>query len=173
METNYQAHYPDSPNPNSVEDGLKFQDNMMDWLRKEGIFFSSYVSRDYQYKKGESPQRIEIKFDGNCSNSGRLSLEIAERSSKSIETWTPSGIFREDNAWWYIQGNHTIAYLFDRKILREYFVSVNHRLFNIKFGTIKTFYMSLQHAEKLCIHKFLAEIPGQYRLFGPTNPKDY
>jgi len=171
MAMNYQAHYPDSPNPKSVEDGLKFQDFMMDWLRKEGIFFSSYVSRDYQYKKGESPQRIEIKFDQDCSNTGRLSVEVAERSSTKIQLWTPSGIFRDDNAWWYIQGNYTIAYLFNKNTLKEYFLGIRHKETQKKFGTIETFYMGLRDAERLCVHKFLAEIPGQYKLFGPMRIK--
>lgn len=112
------TRYPDSKNIASVEQGNEFQDFVMDALRIHcGILVQCYTSKKYQVEQGENPQGIEIKLDNWCSRSNRLSIEIAGRTSLTRD-FIPSGIYRRDNTWLYIQGNFIVLYVFAKTTLQ-------------------------------------------------------
>lgn len=110
----------------TLEDGLEYQDFVADQLRKMDpcIIVSAYASRKWQYDRGESSSGIEIKHDRwlNGENgrepTGRLYIEVGEKSKTEVLRYTPSGILREDNTWLYLIGDYTEAYLFSKKMLR-------------------------------------------------------
>lgn len=148
MEINY-PEYPDAKHPNEFERGLEFMDFAISELtRQYGLGITVYSSRLYQYEKGESVQGWEFKKDEQCTGSGRLSIEVYEKSNKDMPNWTPSGILREDRTIFYVQGNYVRFYIFFKKHLQEYYWKYKPEL-TIKFGTIKTFYLPFDRADKI------------------------
>jgi len=140
--------YPDAIRPSVFQDGLEFQDFVCELLAKQGIILQNLTSKKWQVKLGENLQGFEIKYDSRCSETGRLSIEVAEKSRASQElAWTRSGIMRSDNSWLYIQGNYAILFLFAKRFLLNYYYAINPELTD-KFGTIRTFYLPIQAARK-------------------------
>lgn len=138
--------YPDSPNKNAYQEGLEFQDFVVVTLAEcFGLVLSVFSSRKYQYDRGETLQGVEIKLDKRCTETGRLSIEIAEKTRADKETWTPSGVYRKDNTWLYIQGNYERIYIFFKKFLR-----LLHRSGNMEEHmepTIRAFYLPFAQAD--------------------------
>lgn len=143
--------YPDAKNDNEFERGLRFQDFVVEALTRElGIVIQIFSSQRYQFDNGESVQGWEIKLDSWCTKSGRLSIELAEKSRADIPVWTPSGIFRDDNTLFYVQGNKECFWLFFRKHLRWIFEREEPEVHE-KRGTIRTFYLPIERADKIGI----------------------
>lgn len=143
METNY----PDSKDKNSPESGAEFEDYCMDLFRTElGIHVQVYKSRRYQISKGESAQGVEFKLDTRCTDTGRLSIEIAEKTNASHRYWTDSGIKRQDNTWLYVQGTYGLVYVFPKKYL--VFLHDSKRYQEHDLPTLRGFYLPLQDAER-------------------------
>lgn len=160
-----QDRYPHSPNVNSVADGMEYQDHMMRWLLEIGILVQVNQSAAYQLNAGESPQQVEIKLDRRCTETSRLSIEVAERS-KAYGLWVASGIYAKPGSFFYVQGNYTVAYVFETRALQEYH-QVRERGRFEEMPTIRKFYLSLRDAEQLCIRKLLARTPGQMSWVDP------
>lgn len=164
------GRYPDSPNRNSIDDGLRFQDFVIRVCAAHGIIIQQYVSAYAQLEWGESVGGYEIKYDARCTDTGRLSIEIAEKSRADLPEFTRSGIYSRQQPDFYIQGNFTVFYMFHCQVLREEHV---YRVRRAGTGpwewrempTIRTFYMPLQDADRLCIKKFIVRPDGQFRLF--------
>lgn len=112
-----QERYPDSKNPYSTKEGLEFQDFIADELFTLGIIIQNYSSKKYQLTVGENRQGVEIKLDNRCTETGRMSIEIAEKSKASNWEFVPSGIYRRDNTILYIQGNYNLYAIFSKKFL--------------------------------------------------------
>lgn len=151
-------NYPDCKDKDSLENGYSFQDFVCIELAKESIILQNILSKKFQYQIGENLQGWEIKLDREFLKTGRLSIEIAEKIRADISYWTPSGIYRNDNSWLYIQGNFECFFIFGKKFL------IN--LHNVKNGngdkkykegeipTLKKFYLPLIDAEKYCLKKW-------------------
>ena len=148
-------YYPDADRDTVFEEGLQFQDFVVDLLMSElGIALSNYSSKYYQRKFGENRQGIEIKLDTRILDTGNVSIEVAEKSRASISSWTPSGIMRDDNSWLYIQGNYKIVFVFGKTFLQQ--------LYKAKWAdktwepkpTIRTFLMPMAEAEKYALKVF-------------------
>lgn len=133
--------YPDAKHANEFQRGMEFQDFVCAAFAREHIILQNLVSKKWQYDVGENLQGFEIKLDDPCSNSKRLSIEVAEKSRADPELyWTPSGIMRNDNSWLYIQGNRNILFVFDKKWLRRWYHTKRPAV-EEKHGTICTFYL--------------------------------
>lgn len=141
--------YPDADRETTFQDGLEFQDFVVDvFLRELGIPISNYASRYYQFKRGESAQGFEIKEDRRILETGNVSIEVAEKSRADISQWTPSGIMRQDNTWLYIQGNRQIIFVFSKNIIRQLYLSrYQDKVWEPK-KTIRTFLLPIKEAEK-------------------------
>jgi hypothetical protein len=99
-------------------DGRLFQDFVMDILAHEyAIIIQNYGSMRYQFDIGENIQGWEIKLDRRITDTKRLSIEIAEKTRGTDRNWIPSGIYRPDNGWLYIQGNYDHLWVFMKHIL--------------------------------------------------------
>lgn len=110
--------YPDSKRPNSLEAGLEFQDFAVEQIQQHlGLSISLFSSRKYQLQRGESVQGFEFKLDARCTDFNRLSVETGEKSQASNVAYVPSGIYREDNTWIYVQGNFDILFVFAKSTL--------------------------------------------------------
>ena len=139
--------YPDAPHMNSLDLGAQFMDFVMETLQKRGVILQPYTSKKKQFETGESLQGWEVKLDNRFIDTGRLSIEIAEKSRRDIPVWTPSGIYRRDNTWIYIQGNFKKFYWFQKNFLLLLHRSGKYTEDEYN-GTIKKFYLPIADAEK-------------------------
>lgn len=101
-----------------IEDGLMFQDFVVDIAWQAGIVISQYASKAYQYHVGESRNGIEIKHDKKRKETGNICLEVSEKARPREGDYVPSGIMRGDS-WIYAIGDYDIVYLFPTKFLRS------------------------------------------------------
>jgi len=141
-----ETRYPDSRNPNSIQHGLEFQDLITDCLREHGLYVQNYSSRKYQLDKGENVQGWEIKYDSWCTKSGRLSIEVEERTALD-RPWVKSGIY-SGKSWLYIQGNEQRFWVFFTSFLRQLHQSGRYAEKDDNPATIKTFYLPVSDADK-------------------------
>jgi len=139
-----EKRYKDSKNKTSIEDGLGFQDLVMDTLAEHGIIVQNYTSKEYQFNIGENRQGIEIKLDNRCTETGRLSIEIAEKTAID-NPWVKSGIYRADS-WLYVHGNKTKIWVFFTDFLRQ--LHKSKRYAEHEEETIKGFFMPIKDANK-------------------------
>lgn len=146
METNW---YPDAKRPTVYQEGLEFQDFVVEQLQPYGIHPVVFSSRKYQFDRGESIQGIEIKLDRRCTETERLSIEVSEKSKRSNDTYYRSGILREDNTWLYIQGNFELFFVFAKKHLISAYQTGKYPVY--EQATIRTFFLPFPNAEKIAI----------------------
>lgn len=148
--------YPDAKAPDELAKGEAYQKKVAEELERQyGISIHYYTTKKDQIEKGESEEGYEIKYDDWIAKSKRISVEIAEKSRADLPEWTASGILRQDNTKFYVQGNAKAALVFQKEKLREYFMK-NVRKLNVR-KTIITFYINIDEAMKLAdqIVKFM------------------
>ena len=140
-------NYPDSKDKDSFESGLQFQDFVAELFHdKLGVTITNYQSRGYQFGKGENKQGIEIKLDRDILETNNVSIEIAEKSRASLSDYTPSGIYRADNTWLYVQGNYKIVFVFAKSTLIVLHKSGKYPEYELP--TIRKFHLPIADARK-------------------------
>lgn len=145
--------YPDAPRPNTFEDGLQFQDFVLELLlREKGLPLSLYSSREYQ-RRGESKQGIEVKLDGRMLDTPNVSIEVGEKKYRSQAEYIPSGILRNDNTWLYLQGNYRLVLAFAKKDL---IAAHNSGKYTIRdLPTIRKFHLPLEEARAMALFQLV------------------
>ena len=138
--------YPNSTYSNSLEVGAEFLDFVTVTLQKRGLYLQPFTSKKFQYQKGESLQGWEVKLDNRFLETGRLSIEIAEKTKLSNVDWCKSGIYRNDNTWIYIQGNYECFFIFMKKHLINMHKSGRYQEAEAH-GTVRKFYLPIALAE--------------------------
>lgn len=138
--------YPHATVSDSLEKGLAFQDFVCVQLAKRHIVLQNIGSKKYQLEVGENLQGFEIKLDRRCTDTGRLSIEVAEKTSRDALFWTPSGICRDDNSIVYIQGNYKCFWVFMKNWLTRYLEHKSPAIEEFN-GTIQRFFLSLPEAD--------------------------
>lgn len=144
--------YKDAKRPTVFQDGMLFQDYVCKVLAKHHIILQNLCSKSYQFKVGENLQGFEIKLDERCTDTGRMSIEVAEKRHADVLTWTPSGIWRKDNSWLYIQGNRNFIALFAKNWLQRYHDERKPEISELP--TIKKFYLKLDDVKRCAIKYF-------------------
>jgi len=144
-------NYPDCKDANSFDSGMEFQDFVCCELAKQGIVLQNLASKKMQFEVGENLQGFEIKLDRRCTDTGRLSIEVAEKSHAGMPNYTPSGIYRKDNTWLYIQGNYKRLYIFGVGFLRRLYES--GKMGENTQPTIKAFFLPLDKADIYCLKR--------------------
>lgn len=150
--------YPDAKRSTVFAEGIEFQDFVCHQLARRHVILQNLASEKYQFEVGENLQGFEIKLDNRCVEKQRLSIEIAEKSAASNANFVPSGIYRNDNSWLYIQGNYEIIFVFAKNILKLLHKSGRYQ--EHELPTIQKFYMPFSEAKKysaLCID--FSELP--------------
>lgn len=144
--------YPDGDRNTLYMDGVEFQDFVASiFCRELGLAITQYSSRKYQMLKGESHQGIEIKYDRRMTETGNISFEIAEKSRADVDVWTPSGIYRSDNTWLYVQGNYNMIYVFGKVILQLlYEKSYKDKARDVK-PTLRAFLVPVEKAREIAL----------------------
>lgn len=102
----------------NFEKGLLYQDYLVKMLAPMGIIIMPFSSKFSQFTTGESFSRHEIKFDDRMSSTGNIYIEVGEKTSSSLENYTPSGILRDDNTLFFLIGNYQTLFFFSKKILK-------------------------------------------------------
>lgn len=139
--------YPDCKDPRSYESGLEFQDFVADLLRDElGLVITNYQSQRFQFGMGENKQGIEIKLDRDILRTSNVSIEVAEKARADNPYYVPSGIYRNDNSWLYIQGNWDIVFIFAKNVLR--LVHKTRRYPTDTLPTLQRFLLPLGEAKR-------------------------
>jgi hypothetical protein len=157
MVTNYNEA--NSGHSNSLEVGNQFEDFVCIELAKRGIILQNIHSKKFQYNTGENLQGFEIKLDNRCTGcnntapTNQLSIEIAEKTKKENKDFVPSGIYRSDNSWLYIQGNYDVFWIFSKKMLKGLHKSNKYN--EHKLDTIVKFYLPIEDADKYCANKII------------------
>ena len=112
------SYYDDTYKP-QLEEAAEYQDFITDQLLKHGITLNQYSSRKYQFNKGESASGIEVKHDKRMAETGNAYIEIAEKSNPNMESYTKSGINRDDETWLFLIGNYEEALLMSKRQLKK------------------------------------------------------
>lgn len=130
-----------------LEQGLTYQDFVIDELYRHGLPIISYSSKKYQMEVGENKPGFEIKNDQKFHKTGNLYIEIAEKSSPQISTWTASGIFRNDNTWLYIIGDYQRIFVFGKSQLIQ--ASLRSKFLKVWNETSRGFLLPVEVAERI------------------------
>lgn len=144
------AQYPDN---SSVERGAEFQDWTMVKLAEIGIYFQVFTSKRFQFEIGESMLHgspdagVECKLDGRIVD--RLSIETAERVNERSQ-FVASGILRQDNTFYYVQGNFSQIYVFEKSRLLDFYNRQRPRVF--EWQNVRKFYLYLDTARREAAH---------------------
>lgn len=148
MLTETNKNYYNAPRSDTFEIGAQFVDFVVEqMLKQRGVIIQPYQSRKNQFEKGESIQGWEIKYDERFTETKRLSIEIAEKANHGSNQWTPSGIYRQDNSWIYVQGNFQCFYIFGKNVLMSLHRSGKYEEAE-SHGTIRKFYLPISEADK-------------------------
>ena len=143
----HEPTYPDCKDPKSYQSGLEFQDFVVDLLREQlGIVITNYQSQRFQFGVGENKQGIEIKLDRDLLRTKNVSIETAEKAKAGNPYYVPSGIYRNDNSWLYIQGNWDIVFIFSKNILRLLHKSGRYKINTLP--TLKSYLLPINKAKK-------------------------
>lgn len=151
-----QKVYSDSPNPNSVEEGLEFEDFAREQIIRKGIVVHVNRSARAQFAQGDAAQGVEFKRDNRCTDTGRLSIEYEERVNTS-RMWVKAGVLRDDDVWLYVQGNEKRFWAFSKKMLAHM-----HRLSSSgdlplesgEIATLRKFYVPIKLADEICLFRY-------------------
>lgn len=131
-----------------LEQGLYFQDFVVEELYKCGLPIISYSSKEYQNMIGENKAGIEIKNDSQWKDTGNLYIEIAEKSNAENKYFVPSGIYRNDNTWLYLIGDKSKIFIFGKKFLVLLHKTGKYKEIPIKAGTSVGFLVPVKEAEE-------------------------
>ncbi len=142
------TRYPDGP-PGTIADGAQFEDFAKRALRPYGIVTEAFGSAHYQLEIGESAEGVEFKLDKGCTKYGHLSIEVEEKTRADQLYWTKSGIWRNDNTWLYVQGNHSVIYVFARTFLRAW-EERRKPAVGTRTPTIRSWFLDLKVADRCC-----------------------
>jgi hypothetical protein len=80
-------------------------------LERLGFATTSNQSKLTQYTVGETQEGVEFKLDSIFHYSRNLYIEIAEKQKPSNANYSPSGIYRGDNAWLLVIGDYETLYV--------------------------------------------------------------
>jgi hypothetical protein len=134
--------------------GLEFQDLVTRALCQRGIVLLQFVSQRYQYEYGENLFGAEIKRDSYFRETGNLYIETAEKSHPNVATFTPSGIFCNNNSWLYIIGDEASAWVFAVRDLRYLYHTERTRSWRKEKTTSQGYVLPLLEADRLRLFRF-------------------
>jgi len=136
-----------------LEQGLHYQDFVIEELYKIGLPLISYSSKEYQNLIGENKAGIEIKNDTKFETTGNFYIEVSEKSNAKNKDFIKSGIFRNDNTWLYVIGDRKKIYIFSKKHLQYLYNQKKYK--QVEIPTSRGFLLPVSDAEKLYAIKII------------------
>lgn len=140
--------YPDAKRPTTYIEGMEFEDFVREKCGEVGLVLTRFSSAKYQFEHGDG-RLDEIKLDTRCTDTNRLSIEIAEKSKASNTRFVASGIYADSDFWLYIQGNYHLIFIFPRNVLQ--LLHKSGRYDEHEIPTCKKFYLPLADAFKYAV----------------------
>jgi len=132
-----------------LKDAQEFQDFVAERLYSIGLPLFNYASKKYQIEYGENKLGVEIKHDIKYENgSQNLYIEIAEKSNPTIDGYSLSGIYRNDNTWLYIIGGYNKIFIFSKKFLKQLHKTDKYKQVENETKTSKGILLPVSIAEK-------------------------
>ena len=107
-----------------IEDGVRFQDFVVDLAWQAGLVIAQYASKTYQLAIGESRSGVEIKYDKKYKTTGNLCIEVAEKARPRPGDYAKSGIMREGH-WLYAIGDYDVVFFFPNNFLIALYEATN------------------------------------------------
>lgn len=129
-----------------LEQGLYYQDFVIEQLYSAGLPLISYSSKKYQTMIGENKAGFEIKNDCQFRKTNNFYIEISEKSNADNREYVASGIYRNDNTWLYIMGDTETIYIFSKKQLQ--ILHSSHKYRTVQTATSTGFLLPVKDAEK-------------------------
>ena len=131
-----------------LEQGLRFQDCVTDWLYDHGMVIVTYVSKA-RGMSAENRFGVEIKRDDRFRETGNLFIETAEKSHPDNPQYVASGIYREDNSWLYAIGDEKTLWIFAKRLL----TMLDKRYERREIPTARGYIMPTIDGDKYCAKK--------------------
>jgi len=108
----------------------------------------------YAQLKGETEEGIEIKYDGRMEDTGRVYIEMQEKTHIDNEKYVESGIYRNDNSKLFLIGNMTQWFMFSKDKLVWLDRLDPPFLYRVQTPTSIGFCIPVENAKHLCLdHK--------------------
>lgn len=153
--------YPNSKHTDPLSLGRTYERTVTRQLaRLYGIIVHVYENRRHQQLVGESQEGYEIKLDQHIPHTHRISIEVGEKARVRADPFVPSGILRDDNTLFYVQGFWDFCWLFHKSDLRQYYQQTHPIIISNDPPTIQKFYITLDLAHDLALHLFALTDPG-------------
>jgi hypothetical protein len=134
-----------------LQQGLYYQDFVIEQLYKIGLPLISYSSKEFQNRIGENKAGIEIKNDQKFRQTNNFYIEVSEKSNANNLQYVKSGIYRNDNTWLYLIGDFKSIYIFSKKQL---ILLYEKKIFRkVETPTSIGYLLPLKNSEKYCIKK--------------------
>ena len=137
---------------NQLRNGKQFEQHVINELEKIGITLTLTETLEDQIEIGETYEGYEIKYDKKYKETNNLWIEIEERTDINKE-WVDSGIFREDNTIFYVIGNYSRIFVFNKATLK--ILSEKYEIRENNMKTSKGFLLS--NSEAIRYSKFMID----------------
>lgn len=150
METNYKEYY-----QKKLEQGIEYQDFVVERLYDVGLPIISYGSKKYQHLIGENKAGFEIKYDTKFKETGNFYIETDEKSHPDNPRYVRSGVYRNDNTWLYIIGDYYNIYIFGKIQLQ--FLDESGKFRKVQTDTSIGYLLDLKRAKKYVLKEIIIE----------------
>jgi hypothetical protein len=80
-----------------------------------------FIENEKGQRSGETTEGYEIKYDRKFKESKNLYIEFAEKSNANYQNYSTSGIMKMDNSNFYVIGNYSTIFIFNKKNIVKYF----------------------------------------------------
>lgn len=145
------------------EKGLEYQDFVNTMLCRLGWPNVQFTSEKYQKQIGESYLGVEIKLHTRMPEFKELYIEVAEKSNAQNAAYVPSGIMRQDNTIFWIEGDFSTFYVLLKKDLVRIYESKEYLAPEFGGQDISTtgtsigYALPLKEAERIKVFKVVIE----------------
>lgn len=147
METNFDD---DGYYNTKLQQGLQYQDFLIERLPQIGIILQPFSSKVYQFGKGESHSKIEVKFDDKFKRTRNLWVEAYEKSNPQNPNYVASGVLRDNNTFLWAQGDYETLFIFCKKELVNHLVKNGYTLIESSRKTSHGYLLPEPAADKIC-----------------------
>lgn len=138
--------------------GKTFERFATDIIREKLAFdVHVYGSREQQYAIGESAEGFEFKRDGKFRQYGTLWIETAEKANPVNSVYAVSGIYRNNNTRYWVQGDEQTFWMFPLARLREAVKGCQAKT----TPTSKGWLLPLETADRVQMWKYVAVAPAE------------
>lgn len=116
-----------------------------------------YGTRQQQYSIGESVEGFEFKRDGKFRETGNLYIETVEKANPNNSSYVASGIYRNNNTKYWVQGDEQTFWLFSLARLWDAVKGCKLAIIDTSKGHL----LPVQTADQIQMWKYTAPLPTE------------